>query len=846
MATVTRSFYAARGDYALHGLNLELARVPLTLDAIVDFQASRRNDGVQLSLFYTRELPLFLQVAAPGDGAWFLKNGFAAHVDLVFSAAVDKGSISNGTFTWRWDGGEETVLAVDVDYFEGDRQLRITAPTLPVDYVGSLALTFADVDSAETDPLSEVVSLHFDITEDGSAKAQPGDSSFSRPTLTGYLGVGRLVVPFGQNIQQMVGTFIEQKALSKEKILRVVQLEGPNKTVEIFLLWWQTTSPKLLSVTPRASGTLASESPPTSILLQFDQPVDSPAEYLEFDGVSGTNVSFTIDKLDDTGRQWRVVKSGGIFTSEGQHTLKIVGLPNINGDLPGPPMLFSWQVQPLMSGGGVTDHGALTGLGDDDHTQYVTLSPATTARNRIQPTADIIPLWIRLKAGQTADVFRLDDDTGTQPMVRIDAAGNMIFGGAPYTFPGGGGLRFYDTTGAYGSLGAWGANLPQFMARSSNVILSLSGGAWSYDDYFNPGSMYDSDFKVASWATLGVMKFKVAFGNASPESVVTAPPGSIYYQRDAGDESVIWVKATGTGNTGWANVSANVKSYADGLMSTHVAAADPHTQYQQQSSSPTWTGDHLFQNPSSAIRTRFNTRVEFLDGTNLIIAVGVITVVRSHHQITSQSGVTDDLDTITIPVGADGFILYLTPAPGHTITLKNGTGNIITGTGGDVVVSTGTVLLRYSTTAGVWHLVNGSILASVGTPAGTISMYGSLIAPTGYLLCDGTSYLAASYPALFAVVGYTFGGAGANFNVPDLRDRFPQSVGPMNPTLGSVGGAVSPAVTDPGHRHAFAGGVAGAGFGPGGGMSQTSSVTTGVSISDGRPPFLNVQYIIKI
>jgi len=356
MATVTRSFYAARGDYALHGLNLEFSRVPLTLDAVIDFQASRRNDGVQLSLFYTPDRPLFLQVAAPEDGSWFLKNGFASNIDLIFSAPVDKASITSGTFTWRWSGGESAVGTGSITYLESDRQLRIPAPTLPLDYMGSLVLTFADVDSAETDPLSEVVSLHFDITEAGSIKAQPGASAFTRPTVTGYLGVGRLVVPFGQNVEQMVRTYLEQKSLDKEKILKVVQLEGSNKTLEIFLLWWQTTSPKVLSITPRSSGTIVSESPPSSILLQFDQPVPNPADYFEFDGVDGTDVAFTVDQLDNTGRQWRITKAGGLFATDGQHTLKIIGLPNVYGELAGPPMLFSWQVQPLM--GGTSNSGA--------------------------------------------------------------------------------------------------------------------------------------------------------------------------------------------------------------------------------------------------------------------------------------------------------------------------------------------------------------------------------------------------------------------------------------------------------------------------------------------------------
>lgn len=38
----------------------------------------------------------------------------------------------------------------------------------------------------------------------------------------------------------------------------------------------------------------------------------------------------------------------------------------------------------------------------------------------------------------------------------------------------------------------------------------------------------------------------------------------------------------------------------------------------------------------------------------------------------------------------------------------------------------------------------------------------------GCLLCDGSSYSTTAYPALFAAIGYTYGGSGTSFNVPTL------------------------------------------------------------------------------
>ena len=45
-------------------------------------------------------------------------------------------------------------------------------------------------------------------------------------------------------------------------------------------------------------------------------------------------------------------------------------------------------------------------------------------------------------------------------------------------------------------------------------------------------------------------------------------------------------------------------------------------------------------------------------------------------------------------------------------------------------------------------------------------------APTGWLLCDGTSYLRNDYIDLSNVLGTLYGGDITNFNVPDLRYRY--------------------------------------------------------------------------
>ena len=64
-----------------------------------------------------------------------------------------------------------------------------------------------------------------------------------------------------------------------------------------------------------------------------------------------------------------------------------------------------------------------------------------------------------------------------------------------------------------------------------------------------------------------------------------------------------------------------------------------------------------------------------------------------------------------------------------------------------------------------------SSAATGGVPAGTLLDFAGPVAPSGYLLCDGSSYSTTTYSGLFNAISYTWGGTGSSFNVPDLRGR---------------------------------------------------------------------------
>lgn len=57
-------------------------------------------------------------------------------------------------------------------------------------------------------------------------------------------------------------------------------------------------------------------------------------------------------------------------------------------------------------------------------------------------------------------------------------------------------------------------------------------------------------------------------------------------------------------------------------------------------------------------------------------------------------------------------------------------------------------------------------------PVGRICQWHTGIAvPDGWLLCDGASVTVVRYSSLFKVIGYTYGGSGANFTLPTVTDH---------------------------------------------------------------------------
>jgi len=199
------------------------------------------------------------------------------------------------------------------------------------------------------------------------------------------------------------------------------------------------------------------------------------------------------------------------------------------------------------------------------------------------------------------------------------------------------------------------------------------------------------------------------------------------------------------------------------------------------------SGANAISISSSQVVTLANALLPASGGTGITsLGTGVATFLGTPSSANLLAAVTDETGT--------GALVFGT-AP--TISSANLTGTPVAPT-----AAVGTNTTQVATTA---------FVQAFGIP-GEIKMWPTASAPTGYLLCNGSSVSTTTYAALFAVIGYTFGGSGASFTLPDYRGRMPIGVSGSY-ALAATGGAATTTlitanlpshthpITDPGHDH---------------------------------------------
>jgi microcystin-dependent protein len=158
--------------------------------------------------------------------------------------------------------------------------------------------------------------------------------------------------------------------------------------------------------------------------------------------------------------------------------------------------------------------------------------------------------------------------------------------------------------------------------------------------------------------------------------------------------------------------------------------------------------------------------------------------------------------------------LQNTPNIAGGLVLYNGSaGNLTVNQTTYVASGSGQVTVRATPNSGgsqtiLWPAASGTVMLDstvIGIAPGVVTYYAAQTPPPGWLLCDGQQYPTTTYPNLFAIIGYTFGGGGSLFSVPNLAGMFLRGYGGNSGAFGQIQQGQNllhtHGVNDPGHTH---------------------------------------------
>jgi hypothetical protein len=165
-------------------------------------------------------------------------------------------------------------------------------------------------------------------------------------------------------------------------------------------------------------------------------------------------------------------------------------------------------------------------------------------------------------------------------------------------------------------------------------------------------------------------------GTGSPEGVVTEKVGAMFIRRDGTNGTLVYVKNTGTGNTGWAPLIVNASPLAARLISVGPVAAkgtaNVHAAYPENL-------DNIFQGPYTNPDVPRNLRITFAAGWD----GGNVTMVGTNQfdEAVSETFVAVAGTTVV------GTKIFKTVTSATKVTLAGGVETASIGTGDKIGVS---------------------------------------------------------------------------------------------------------------------------------------------------------------
>ena len=234
------------------------------------------------------------------------------------------------------------------------------------------------------------------------------------------------------------------------------------------------------------------------------------------------------------------------------------------------------------------------------------------------------------------------------------------------------------------------------------------------------------------------------------------------------------VARDGSGNFSAGTISATFSGDGSSLTNLPAPTIALNDLSDVNASSP---GDDTVLRYESLSSTWGSESVEsLLFNANLtLIELSVSTLTSS---LIPSSSTTADLGTPITAAGSYWNNLYV-----NTIELEAGP-TWTSGTGspeGSVTASPGSLFARTDGGTGLTLYVKetgtgntGWVVqaASASAPVGSIIAYAANSDPADHFECDGASLNTTTFSELFSVIGYTYGGSGSNFQLPDLRGEF--------------------------------------------------------------------------